>query len=240
MKRHLTISLVVLLAVFLLAPAANAAKKGSSGVGMTSFDVAVDFGLPIAGFFPYGSIDDEDGEDLGSISGMGNVSFPYLGLHGALYPDRGWYIQFDFLTYQRQSGEATLSPEDEDLDDQDFDFVVNRFMLLDAGLGKVFGKNKRVRPKAGAGLGVHYMSFFMDVENGKDESASGWAIGPFGQVGVDVTVTKIKKMGELFVGGNLRLDLIWNWQPYEFEDSHSELSTVYLPLSAFLSTGLRF
>lgn len=237
MKRYIIISLVVLVTVVLLAPVAHAAKKKSSGLGMNSFDIAVDFGLPIAGFIPYGSINDSDGDDWGSISGVGNVSFPYMGLHAALYPDRGWYIQFDFLTYQRQSGKGTFTPDDKDLDDQDFDWVINRFMLLDAGLGKVFGKNKKVRPKAGAGLGIHYMSFYDDDA---EESAAGWAVGPFGQIGVDVTVTKIRKVGELFIGGNLRLDLIWNWQPYEFEDSEGELSMVYLPLSAFVSTGLRF
>jgi len=244
MKRLTIIAIVALLVVVLFVPVAGAAKKkkkkkpsASSGSGLAnSFDVAVDLGLPVAGFVPYGSFN-VDGEDAGSFGGVGSIGFPYLGLHAALYPARDWYIQFGVLTYLRQGGEGTYRYDDEDLDDQDFDYVINRFCLVDAGLGKIFGKNKRIRPKAGAGLGVHYVSF---SDEDADDSATGWAVGPYGLVGVDFDVTKLKGMGQLFIGANLRLDLIWNWAPYEMDDNDVEVSMVYLPLSAFLSTGLRF
>ena len=57
---------------------------------------------------------------------------------------------------------------------------------------------------------------------------------------MDITATKIRRVGDLFFGVNLRLDLIWNWQDYQFDKSNSNLSMVYLPLSFFVSGGLRF
>ena len=233
MKR-LSIALAVL-AVVLIATIAEAAD--SPAIARRSFDVGVDIGLPVAGFIPYGTITGDNGLD-GTVSGSGTVSFPYLGLHARLYPKPSWFIQFDFLNYLRQPGQGTWSTEDDagNKHDEDFKFVVSRFTVLDFGLGKNFSTG-RVRPNAGAGLGIHYLSF---TDQHADDNASGWAIGPYGQIGVDFTATKLRRIGDLFFGVNIRLDVIYNWAPITFEDSNTDVTLVYIPLSFFASGGLRF
>jgi hypothetical protein len=203
-----------------------------------SFDVAVDVGLPVAGFIPYGKLSGSHGLD-GTLSGIGSVSFPYFGLHARAYPSPSWYIQMDLLNYSHQTGTGTWTFKNKDTGNtskQDMTFVVNRLNVIDFGIGKMLATG-RVRPNAGFGLGVHYVSF---ADEHAHDSAAGWAVGPFGQLGVDITATKIRRVGDLFFGVNLRLDLIWNWQDYQFDKSNSNLSMVYLPLSFFVSGGLRF
>lgn len=247
MKRFSVIFLVVFLTICLLVPVAGAAEKkkkkkkkkkpptSSASGPRRSFDVAFDLGLPIAGFIPYGTF--SSGDLDGSFSGVGSISFPYMGLHAKLYPARDWFLRFGLLNYVRQSGEGTYKFDDEDYEDVDFDWVINRLTVIDGAFGKVWSSNPKIRPFAGVGLGVHYVSFSDEDEN---DSASGWAIGPFGLAGVDFTVTKLKNLGDLFFGANLRLDLIWNWKAYEMEDSETEVIMGYLPITFFLSTGLRF
>lgn len=247
MKRFSIVLLVACLMVALAFSVADAAKKkkqdqgsgpGPSLSSKRSFDVAVDIGLPVAGFIPYGSVTGDNGLD-GRISGVGDVSFPYFGLHARLYPGPTWFVQFDALNYLRQTGSGTFTTTNNDNDeetDEDFGMTISRFTVLDFGLGAMFGSG-RVRPNAGAGLGIHYLSISNEDE---DESASGWALGPYGQIGVDFTATKLRGIGDLFFGANLRLDLVWNWKPIVFEDSNTELAMAYLPLSFFISSGLRF
>lgn len=250
MKRTTLYILVAIVVIGLLLPgtalAAKKKKKSKAGKGSsppaasarkTRFaDVAVDFGLPAFGVLQLGKITAGDTET--DFSGSGTVSFPYMGVHAALYPAKDWYIQFG-LGYLHHSGTGEFSSDDiKTLDGDEFDWGLNAFRL-DAGIGKIFGTFSRVRPKAGAGLGIWYLSWYTE-EYDKDETFSGWTVAPYGLVGVDADVVR-GRASDIFVGINLRTDLIYTLSPFEFSGKgDADAKFFYMPWSIYLNAGLRF
>jgi hypothetical protein len=247
MKRTAMMMLVALIAVGLALPgvAEAAKKKGNKkkghkagGVNTRMFDVGVDFGVPAYGVFQFGTLTDNGNDDKIDLSGAGTVSFPYMGAHFTLYPSRTWYIQFG-IGYLRQNGKADLSSDDiKNFTKRDEDWNLDGFRL-DAGIGKVFGQFSRIRPKAGAGLGIWGLSWEYETSQG-DETYTGWTVAPYGLVGVDFDVAKMKKW-DFFAGVNLRTDLIYTIAPLEYDGKEDyELTFFYMPWSIFLSGGIRF
>ncbi len=251
MKRTATILLIALLAIgFLLPATAMAAKKSKkkkgkkktktpAGHNVRMFDVAADFGLPAFGLIPFGTVSDADNDVEAGFSGSGAVSFPYMGLHFTLYPASDWYIQFG-IGYLHHSGEVEFKSDDiKTIDGDKEDWSMNCFRL-DAGIGKIFGKFKRVRPKAGAGLGIWRLSWGPDGDQFDDETFAGWTVGPYGLVGVDADIVR-NKMGDIFAGINLRTDILYTIGPLEYSGSgDTEATMLYWPWSIYLSGGLRF
>ncbi|MDP8225660.1 MAG: autotransporter outer membrane beta-barrel domain-containing protein [Candidatus Lernaella stagnicola] len=250
MKRTTMIFLVLLLAVGLMLPAtAMAAKKGKkskgsknkspSGTNVRMFDIAADFGLPVFGLMPFGKVTDNDNDVEVDLSGQGTVSFPYMGLHFTLYPSTEWYIQLG-LGYLHHSGDMEFTSDDvKQIDGDKEDWTMNG-LRLDAGIGKIFGKFGRVRPKAGAGLGIWRLSFTPDTDEYDSKSFIGWTVGPYGLVGVDADVIRQRKF-DIFAGINLRTDILYTIGPLKWEGSgDKEVTMLYWPWSIYLSAGLRF
>lgn len=259
MKRTAIIFLIVLLTIGLVLPgSALAAKKKKKGDGdkkdkdnssqsimgtkTRMFDSGVDLGLPAFGYLGLGTIKytANDKDQSIDFSGSGTVSFPYLGAHFSLYPAKTWYLQFG-LGMIHQSGQVTLKSDDQpDLDGDKVDWGVNAFRL-DAGIGKIFGSYAKIRPKAGAGLGILYTSYYFDKGDWKDETFAGWTVAPFGLLGVDFDVYQSKGWGDIFAGINLRGDLIYSLAPLEYSGKgDATMTCLWFPISLYLSGGLRF
>jgi hypothetical protein len=268
MKRLATIASIAL-AIFALAGTASAldldlnagvvkkpappppSNNAPNEVKQNFWDAGVDIGLPVVGYLGLGSLTLGHGAKV-DMSGTGTVSFPYLGAHFSLYPSPTWYIQFG-LGWLRQEGtlnfgtvhqgnlsDAAYQNEKDAFKSQTMDWGLNSFKI-DAGIFKLFGSSQIVRPKAGIGVGIYYLSFF-DRNHQPNDTWNGWTVGPFGVIGVDFDVYHNRKVGTFFVGLNARLDLVYTISDLAGNGTHkgSDASLLWTPLSLYGTIGFRF
>jgi hypothetical protein len=240
MKR--AVFVICLFALILTIPIAATAKS-TSGKGLMSdnFQAGVDFGAYLYGIIPSATatFKDQSGQDLKTdLTGDGGFG-PLFGLHFNMLLAKPWILHLD-MAYSYQSGVARFKFDKKDVD---AGYIKNEKENLDYGLemfhgsvgvGKSIIATSIVNPYWLLGLSAHHMAF---QEKDADEAATGTGLGPFGALGVDAKITRMKGL-TFFGGGQFRLDIMYSVTP--LVRNKTEITMAYIPLSLILSGGIQF
>ncbi|MCB9475671.1 MAG: hypothetical protein H6684_16865 [Deltaproteobacteria bacterium] len=228
---------VVVLAVALVVPGVASAKSEKTGMMEDTVQVGADLGLNIFGTIPFASGKFE-GEDA-TFSGSGNFG-PAFGVHVNGYFAREWIGHLD-VGYFSQSGSADVNFDNADLEDQEFDWVMNVFRLSIGGGRSLFSSKdtRLINPYFLVGLGL-YGVYFRDQD--EDDSASGQGLGPWGLIGVDGQIMRKKNYkivgglqlrGDLIVASDLSMD-------GQEAGKETEISLGYFPVALIVTGGVQF